>query len=187
MGVFVTFVLQVTFFVAFFTLDCRRVEEKRNGVVPCIKHENLVVHTVSESKHNFSWWMINKLYSNVVLTTPGKLAIVAITIGLATFGVTGSNQLEQWFDPVWFLPSDSYLSKFLIVKEKEFPKVGYEATVFMSEIDFVPEFPKILNLSRKLEKASFTESVKNWPVDFVHFVDANFNIGKLFISLSYTY
>ncbi|XP_058809233.1 NPC intracellular cholesterol transporter 1-like isoform X2 [Phymastichus coffea] len=184
-GVFVTFVLQVTFFVAFFTLDCRRVEEKRNGVLPCIKHENYV-HTITDAEHNISWRLIDKLYTNVVLTLPGKMAVIIITTAFATFGGLGSYQLEQWFDPIWFLPRESYLSEFLIVKEKEFPKIGFEATVFMSKIDFVPEFPKILNLSRTLERASFTESVKNWPVDFIQFVDANFNIDAENKTLSET-
>ncbi|XP_001601232.1 NPC intracellular cholesterol transporter 1 [Nasonia vitripennis] len=174
-GVFVTFILQVTFFVAFFTLDCQRVENKRNGVLPCVTHENYVPK-VADVKQNISWRLADKLYTKVVFTIPGKLVILAITITFATFGGIGSSRLEQWFDPVWFLPKESYLNHFLTVKEQEFPKVGHEATVFMSNIDFVQDFPKILNLSRTLENASFTENVKNWPVDFVHFSNANFNI-----------
>ncbi|XP_011500202.1 PREDICTED: patched domain-containing protein 3-like [Ceratosolen solmsi marchali] len=174
-GVFVTFVLQVTFFVAFFTLDCKRIEMKRNGVLPCIGHENYPCPTVN-TKESISCKLIDRLYTNVVFPLPGKIGILCITIVFATFGGIGSSRLEQWFDPVWFLPKESYLSEYLVVKGKEFPNVGDEVTVFISNADFVQEFPNILNLSMILQNASFTESVKNWPLDFIHFVDANFNI-----------
>lgn len=176
-GVFVTYILQVTFFVAFFTLDCERVEKKRNGVVPCVTHEKFVPGG-SDGRQNISWRLIDAFYTKVVLTIPGKIVILAVTIAFATFGGLGSSQLEQWFDPVWFLPKESYLSQFLVVKEQEFPKIGDEATAFISEIDFVQEFPKILNLSRALQSAAFVEHVKNWPVDYVNFLDANYDVGK---------
>lgn len=146
-------------------------------MLPCIAHENFTPKT-ADVKHNLSWRIIDQLYTKVIFTVPGKLGVLAITIAFATFGGIGSSQLEQWFDPVWFLPKDSYLNHFLTVKARDYPKVGHEATVFMSNIDFIPEFPKILNLSRTLQNAPFTENVKNWPVDFVNFADANFNIGK---------
>lgn len=175
-GVLVTYFLQVTFFVAFFTLDCKRVEKKQNGVIPCIVHENYNPSNL-ESKPSISWRIIDRLYSKVILTLPGKISVVAITIIFATFGAVGSSRLEQWFDPVWFLPKDSYLSEYLIVKQNEFPKLGHEATVFMHEIDFVREFPKILNLSKTLKNATFVENVKDWPEDFLYFIGTNFDLG----------
>jgi hypothetical protein len=155
---------------------------KRNGVLPCIRHENYPCPTIN-TKESISSRLIDRLYTNVVFTLPGKIGILCITIVFATFGGIGSSRLEQWFDPVWFLPKESYLSEYLIVKGEEFPKVGHEVTVFISNVDFVQEFPRILNLSQTLENASFTEAVKNWPIDFIHFMDANFNIGAyLFIT-----
>ncbi|XP_014213139.1 protein patched homolog 2-like [Copidosoma floridanum] len=173
-GVLVTFVLQVTFFVAFFTLDCERAESKRNGLLPCVTHPSFGSPT-KRPHESVSWKVIDALYVNVVLTTPGKLAIVAVTVALAALGAVGSTRLEQWFDPMWFLPKDSYLSEYLAVRESEFPKVGFEANVFVSDVDFVRQFPKILNLSRTMQAAPFAESVKNWADDFVEFVEANFH------------
>ncbi|XP_014230059.1 protein patched homolog 3-like [Trichogramma pretiosum] len=183
-GVMVTYLLQVTFFVAFFTLDCRRVEQKRNGVLPCcVSHPNFVP-TPIDAEHSLSWRLIDKLFGKVILTLPGKIIVLALTVGFATFGALGSMQLEQWFDPVWFLPKESYLAEYLVVKQQEFPKVGSEATAFVSEVDFRNEFGKILNLSRTLEAASFVDDVKTWPIDFVTFCDANFNVDAENATLS---
>ncbi|KAJ8669003.1 hypothetical protein QAD02_000262 [Eretmocerus hayati] len=173
-GVLVTYFLQVTFFVAFFTLDCRRIEAKRNGLVPCVRHPNFELVT-GGSHQSISWRIMDWLYTRIVLTPVGKIIVVCVTLAFASFGILGASQLEQWFDPVWFLPKDSHLAQYITAKEQGFPKVGAEGTVFMSQMDFVNEFPKILNLSRTLENAPFVANVKNWPVDFVHFVDANFN------------
>lgn len=151
-------------------------ERKQNGILPCIEHPNFNPKNL-DAKPSISWRIIDRLYSKVVLTIPGKIGVLAITIIFSTFGGIGSSRLEQWFDPVWFLPKDSYLSEYLIVKEHEFPKLGHDATVFMHEIDFAREFSKILNLSESLKSASFVENVKDWPEDFVDFVDTNFNIG----------
>jgi len=37
-GVIGTYIFQATFFVAWFTIDQKRIEAKRDGVVPCIVH-----------------------------------------------------------------------------------------------------------------------------------------------------
>ena len=51
---------------------------------------------------------------------------------LLGFGVWGCTLIRQEFDPVLFLPGDSYLRKFLAVHEEQFPSDGWEAEVFMS-------------------------------------------------------
>jgi hypothetical protein len=42
------FVLQVSWFVAFLALDEKRIEEKRNGFMPCISHKNWVASEWSQ-------------------------------------------------------------------------------------------------------------------------------------------
>lgn len=70
-GVLMTFIFAVTFFVACFVLDQRRVESKRNGVFPCIVHENYTPNECSQSK--ISNRVFECVYSNVILTIPGKV------------------------------------------------------------------------------------------------------------------
>lgn len=73
MGVFMTFVFAITFFVACFVLDERRREQRRNGAIPCIiHHENYTPNACSQ--RNLTNSVFNFVYSKVILTVPGKVS-----------------------------------------------------------------------------------------------------------------
>ncbi|XP_012277328.1 Niemann-Pick C1 protein isoform X2 [Orussus abietinus] len=174
MGVFVTFLLQLTFFVGFFTLDAKRIEAKQNGILPCIVHRNFEPTAINENRQ-FSWKIMNCIYSKVVLTLPGKIIILLMTAGIASFGVMGSLNLEQWFDPDWFLPNDTYLSNYIHQRNLHYPKLGQVGFVVMGDIDYVFELPRIVTLTETLANLSFVQTVEPWPLDFVKFVKTYYN------------
>lgn len=168
-GVLLTFLFQITFYVAFFSIDARRIESKRNSILPCIVHENFEQKFISPQEE-LSAKLINKLYSNVVLTKLGKIMIVLITIVATSFGIMGTLKLEQWFDPDWFIPSHSYLSKYIDVRHTEYPEQGYEAMILMGEFNYTAEFPKLIKLVERFENLSTIQSIHSWPNDFAKFV-----------------
>ncbi|XP_076549025.1 patched-related protein 9 isoform X2 [Osmia lignaria lignaria] len=168
-GVLLTFLFQITFYVAFFTLDARRVESKRNSIVPCIIHENFTPKFVSPQEE-LSSKIITKLYSNVILTKPGKIMTILITIIAASAGVKGLLQLQQWFDPGWFIPDHSYLSKYIGMLRLEYPDRGYDAMILMGDFNYTAEFPKIISLAETFSDLSTVESIRSWPNDFAKFV-----------------
>ncbi|XP_031837456.2 patched domain-containing protein 3 [Nomia melanderi] len=172
-GVFLTFLLQITFYVAFFTLDAQRIESKRNSIFPWIVHENYTQKFVSSQEEPTSKF-ITKLYTHVVLTVPGKILIVLITIVAASAGIMGILQLQQWFDPTWFIPNSSYLSKYYSVYHREYPEHGYEAIILMGEYNYTAEFPKLINLTETFTNLSTVQSLHSWPNDFTNFVSKYF-------------
>lgn len=172
-----TYLLQITFFIACFTLDTQRIEQKRNGMLPCIVHENFTSKSFDVSD-TVSWKFINFLYSRIVLTTPGKIIIVLITLVLMSIGIVGSLQLKQWFDPTWLLPKGSYLEQYLEVHTRTFPNLGFEAFVIMGDdIDYPSEFSKIISMTERLQNASFIKNIEPWPIDFTKFVSTYFATG----------
>ncbi|XP_076658012.1 patched domain-containing protein 3 [Halictus rubicundus] len=168
-GVLLTFLLQITFYVAFFTLDAKRIESKRNSIFPWIIHENFTQKFVSSQEEPASKF-ITKLYTNVVLTIPGKILIVLVTVVAASAGIMGILRLQQWFDPAWFIPNSSYLSKYYSVHHREYPSRGYEAIILMGEFNYTAEFPKLLNLTETFTNLSTVQSLNPWPNDFAKFV-----------------
>ncbi|XP_043499813.1 patched domain-containing protein 3-like [Polistes fuscatus] len=168
-GVLVTFLLQITFFVAFFTLDAKRIQQKRNGLIPCIVHENYISKIVDPNE-TFSTKLIERLYSKIVLTVPGKLTILLITIIAASVGAVGSYQLEQWFDPIWFLPKGTHLSDYIVARNQYFSQRGHSAYVFIGDINYPSEFSKIMTLASNLKNLSSVEKVDSWPEEFANFV-----------------
>ncbi|KAI4503226.1 hypothetical protein M0802_001448 [Mischocyttarus mexicanus] len=168
-GVLVTFLLQITFFVAFFTLDAKRIKQKRNGLIPCIVHENHLSKIVDPNE-TFSTKLIDHLYSKIVLTVPGKLIILLTTIIVASVGAIGSYQLEQWFDPIWFLPKGTHLNDYIVARNQYFSQRGHSAYVFIGDINYPSEFSKIMMLASNLKNLSSVEKVESWPEDFANFV-----------------
>lgn len=69
--ILMTYIFVVTFFVAIFALDERRIEQKRNAFVPC------VIHTEEQSKiwyqKNLMHTFLEYIYSNFILTKVGKV------------------------------------------------------------------------------------------------------------------
>ncbi|XP_032683740.1 patched domain-containing protein 3-like isoform X2 [Odontomachus brunneus] len=174
-GVFVTYLMQITLFVSCFTLDAKRIEEKRNGALPCIVHEKFTPKLLDPS-NTFSWRFINVLYSRVIFTTPGKVIIVLITIAAMSVGVMGSFQLKQWFNPIWLLPKESYLNQYAAVMSQKFPDQGYEAFVIMGDdIDYSSELPKIISLTENLKNASFIQTIDPWPTVFAKFMSTYYD------------
>ncbi|XP_011688297.1 PREDICTED: uncharacterized protein LOC105450244 [Wasmannia auropunctata] len=169
-GIFVTLLLQITFFIACFTLDAKRIEQKRNGILPCIVHENFAPKS-SDMSSAFSWKLINFLYSRILLTTPGKIIIILITLLMMSISIMGLLQLQQWYDPKWLLSKDSYLHQFIAIRDEAFPNQGYEAFVIMGDdIDYSSEFSKIISMTERLQNASFVQNLEPWPIDFTKFV-----------------
>ncbi|XP_046825496.1 patched domain-containing protein 3-like isoform X1 [Vespa crabro] len=168
-GVLVTFLLQITFFVAFFTLDAKRIEGKRNGIIPCIVHENHVMKIVDPNKA-LSTKLIDRLYSRIVLTLPGKFIILLITIIAASIGIVGSYRLEQWFDPIWFLPKGTHLNNYIAARNQYFSQRGHSAYVFIGNIDYPSEYSKIMTLTSNLRNLSSVEQIESWPDHFANFV-----------------
>lgn len=71
-GVLMTFIFAITFFIACFVLDQRRIEHNRNGIIPCIVHKSDYVSNECSQKQ-ISNNIFKIVYSKIVLTTPGKV------------------------------------------------------------------------------------------------------------------
>ncbi|XP_066584061.1 patched domain-containing protein 3-like [Prorops nasuta] len=169
-GVLVTFLLQITFFIACYALDAKRMENKRNGIVPCVIHEEYEFN-IYDPTQSVSAKFIHKLYSKVILTIPGKIIVILITLAIITSSIVGTLQLQQWFDPIWFIPKGTYFSDFISMRKEMFHTRGHSASAFIGNVDYPLEFQKILNLTSLLKNnTEYIESVDDWPDEFANFV-----------------
>ena len=62
-----------------------------------------------------------KSYGKCITTAPFKIIIIIVTLGILGVGIYGNILLRQEFDPTWFLPADTYLSKWFTANKKYFP------------------------------------------------------------------
>nr|XP_023011826.1 Niemann-Pick C1 protein-like [Leptinotarsa decemlineata] len=173
--VLMTFIFAITFFVACFVLDQRRVENKRNGVVPWIKHkDSYIPNECSQRKYTNS--IFKMIYSKVILTTPGKIIVIAITVILTGFGTVGTLKLEQHFDPEWFIPSNTYFGAFLETRRIHYPGRGFDAGLYIGRLNYSQEILTIKKISDELYSLhNITHNVQSWVDPFRNFVHINFD------------
>lgn len=88
-----------TFFVALMSIDQRRIEEKRDGLLPCIKHKSVVTLKTKEGQ-SFSSKAF-EIYGSILMTTPAKIAAISISLIITGIACWGNVILEQKFVPAW--------------------------------------------------------------------------------------
>lgn len=161
--------MALTFFVAIFTLDERRILANRNSIVPCIVHDPSQTKLWVDAKifHR----LIHAVYSKGILTKPGKIIILMSTVCMTGFSIRGLMNLEQKFDPVWFIPTDTYLNKFIMEKRRLYPDQGNEASILMGRLNYTTELSNIRMMLNEVEnRTDLVHEITDWITPFNDFV-----------------
>ncbi|GAB0092699.1 NPC intracellular cholesterol transporter 1 homolog 1b-like [Sergentomyia squamirostris] len=168
-GILMTYLYAVTFFVAIFALDERRITARRNAIFPCI------VHTEDKETLWFNQRLMQRsikaIYSKFILTKPGKIVVLMTVIGLTGLSAESLMRLEQKFDPMWFVPSETHLGKFIPQRNKLFPTMGYEGGVFVGKVNYSAEYSTLAAMSEIVKNQSdILFQVNSWVEPFHDFV-----------------
>ncbi|XP_045765423.1 patched domain-containing protein 3-like [Maniola jurtina] len=170
-GVFFIFCYSVTFYVACFTLDLKRIKEKRNGFIFCYKHKTEI--TLSTETTLFQK-LLAYVYKNIIFTISGKAIIILFTLIMTGFSVHAIFKLEQRFDPKWFIPDDTYYKEFLNIHENYYPDDGQPAMVFLGDMNYNAEFTNLYDMIQVLRNESYITEVITWVEIFHGYVLKNF-------------
>ena len=100
--------------------------------------------------------------------------MVLLTLGLAAVGILGLSRLRQEFNPVWFIPPQSYLAKWFAANEYYFPREGETVKINIAQVDFSEELPKIESLVARLEEETeILSNVDSWYTKFKEYTEKN--------------
>ena len=145
------YLLQISWFVAWMSLDERRIAAGRNGLIPCIAQKKYKPNDTSKPTHGD---VVVKKYSTILSSVIFKLLIIVFTLGMLAIGIWGSILIKQKFDPTLLLPSDSYLREFLSSHDKLYPSNGWSADIYTGEFDHkdLEKFEFLTNQLIELEK-----------------------------------
>ncbi|KAL3271630.1 hypothetical protein HHI36_022104 [Cryptolaemus montrouzieri] len=156
-SVLMTFVFAITFFCACFAIDQKRIENKRNGMIPCIQYK---VYQRNEcSQKNISNRVFHFIFDEIILTTPFKMVAILITIALAAVSMKNCFKLEQRFDPHWFVPKSDQLHTFFEERKILYPNSGFEAGLRT----------RLAESFRNFVKKTFITDIYNETLDDVRF------------------
>ena len=159
-GIAAVYFFQATFFVAWFSLDQRRLEDHRQGILWCWKVKNWTPNQCSQKDLCQSFF--SDIYAKYLLKLPVKIVVLLLTAVLLSVSVWGLSNLRQDFNPIWFLPQSSYLFQFFMKHEQYFPTAGEEGIIYFGKINITAELPKIEALMIKLNESEYISEVDSW-------------------------
>lgn len=184
-GVLMMFFFVITFYVAIFTLDERRIAAHRNSFVPWKIHDEK--STQLWCQYNLMHRFIEFIYSNIILTNIGKTLIIFAVICMTGLNIQSLMKLRQKFDPNWFIPEETYYNQFIVKNREHYPNNGYEAMLLFGNYNYTAELKELLTITHKLEnRTDILHSVDSWLEPFQDFVYSNYDqdIGEIVLSES---
>ncbi|XP_075243200.1 patched domain-containing protein 3-like isoform X2 [Convolutriloba macropyga] len=186
-GMLASTLFVLLFFSSVIVLNYVRMGDRRDACCWCIKTDNnisanmqpprgpaKVVHAAIESVRN-----LNKRRNDCPYLLFKIVAVVA-TLAFLAVGVIGVTKQRQEFDPTWMIPEESYLTDYMEVSEKYFPKRGYPANLYFGELDYFSNLTKLLQLSQDLKNLWCVNgaSVQFWLPGFYQWANSSGNITQ---------
>ena len=130
LGLASIYLLQLGWFVAWLARDEVRIQERRNGVLPCVRHQE-TRREISLEQDNSCRQYIMSWYRSLLSSPLYRMVIVTITLCCLSCGVWGFTLIRHKFDPFLLLPSTSYLTHFISVNDKYYnPYRAWTAEVY---------------------------------------------------------
>lgn len=110
--------------------------------------------------------------------------MIVISIVCLGFSIESSLKLEKHFDPLWFIPSNTYMGKFIKTRVHYYPTYGMDAALYMGQVNYTHELTNIKRMVDELQNLSnITSNVVSWVDPFRNFVFDNFNHGSNYYDL----
>jgi len=169
-GIIGIFLLTCTLFVALLTLDNKRQRKHRDACCCCITLSDSWSPMECSRKAYLQNFM-RDTYAKYILSTPGRIVVLVVTVGLLAGGAYGLTELKQDFDPDWFLPTDSPTVRFNTANKKYFSGEGIRSAAFVGQIDYFTDQKKLDDVFNALNKNPYIvsggNSVKSWYRAFI--------------------
>ncbi|KAL7023845.1 hypothetical protein ACKWTF_012813 [Chironomus riparius] len=179
--ILMTYIYVVTFFVSVLTIDEKRVADKRNGLVPCIKHEE----KTPSCEPKLMWNFLHFFHGKIILTKFGKIAVILSVVAITGFSIHRLLLIKQKFDPMWFIPSKTYFYEYVMEHREYYPNRGFEAGVYMNNLNYTADLSKIILMAKEIENQSeILSNVQAWPIKFQDFVLSLYEIDLMTYRLS---
>ena len=168
LGIFFIYIFQCTFFLGWFVLDQKRLEETRDSCTCAVKRGDWKPWQCSQMS-------FLKVFCQQVATAlvfpPLKLLVVLGTFVLLVFSVYGVSQLERNFDAGSFIDKGTYLRNYMDASAKHFPTSGDTSRLYMTNLTYARDLEKIGALSSKMSSLSSIEKLNSWYPAFINYVN----------------
>ncbi|XP_021925965.1 Niemann-Pick C1 protein-like isoform X2 [Zootermopsis nevadensis] len=165
-GIFFLYVFEILFFVSCLAIDEMRLQKNRDGCI-CVVHRNWKPNECSQQ--NIQKMVFKKYVGPTLMKTPVKVCIIIGTLLLFGLNVWFVLKVEQKFDPMWYLNSESYPIQYNNKLNEHFPEYGKRAGIYLgSEINYFRDKDKLYELYTRLENNPYINkgTLDFWYIKF---------------------
>jgi len=101
-----------------------------------------------------------------------------LTVSLLGVNIWGTVLMRQEFNPLWFIPTSTYLAQYFSVLEKYYPDNGQMATIYV-KTDNLSEHLEHLNdlISSLRNETAIVSRVDDWFGGFKEFTSQRQSVG----------
>ena len=151
----IIFIFQSSWFIAWMVLDQHRIQQRRDGFLPFLVHEDWVPPKWSQK--DFGGNIMRRvalLFQSYIFQS----VIILLTIGMCAMGIWGSYHLQVDYDPITLLPKDSYLRLWIDQNEVDFPTDGWGVNFYTQDISYtLDNFEKLDKIVNDLDNLTRTQ------------------------------
>ena len=166
-SILLLFLLEVTFFVAVAVLDERR-KANRSILGCCSLSANKNWEPSTCSQRELFKIYFERVHGPFLMLKPVKVLVLLVTLAIVGVSTWGVFQLEQEFDPAWYLKPSSYQSEYLNAMKHHFPLSGDRATIYTGKIDYIGQRHQLNQMTELLRTDPFihSPSITFWYEEF---------------------
>jgi len=170
-AIFSIYALQVTHFVAWFSLDQRRQNAQRDGCICCITHKEFKAFEFSQRSFlNRIFAFIGVLLTNRIVQT----VVMLMTTAFLGVGMWGTLSLTQEYQPEWLLPQESEVAQWFEMKNTHYPSTGEPGYIMIKQIDITREFENLDLMVKKMRSSAQRwniNKIQPWHIGFRDYVN----------------
>ena len=157
-GIFFVYLYMITFFLAWFSLDQRRINDKRDACVICIKAKDCRKDT-----DDYDLSLMERLfaaYADILATSKVKCAILIASMTVLLVSSYGASQLKAEYDDLAYVSNTSYLIQYHEADQYYFPKTGSKGIVYLIDVPNIGmKLDKMKQLISNVENLNEVDSV----------------------------
>ena len=157
-GIFATYILQATFFLAWLIKDEQRMKEHRHGLLWFIKFDNWEPSNNRDLLKDF----FTNVYCKVLMMTPVRCFVIMISALFVGSSIWATSNLHQEFNPMDFISSTSYVYKWFKATSTYYPTKREHGFIYFDHVELPKDLPALHDLVNKLEHCDAVSSVSAW-------------------------
>lgn len=175
-GIFSVYLYIISFFLAWFTLDQRRIDDGRDGCICCLKMKKNTSFPEepnnADENNNSVIETLFTFYADILTLNCSKIIILCSSAVILILSIYGVTQLEAGFDNLEWLPEESNLVQFYSANHKYFPSSGgSRGNIFVADVPNIEtKLDKINQILSNVEKEEDVETVASFLPPFAAFV-----------------